>query len=50
MLLGVWTVLAATPISLGLAHQAGALVVFGAALYAAHGLAPAKRRPLAATL
>ncbi|NNL89532.1 MAG: COX15/CtaA family protein [Marinicaulis sp.] len=35
--LGVWTLLAATPISLGLAHQAGALVVFAAAIYAAHG-------------
>ena len=37
VVLGIWTVLAATPISLGLAHQAGALVVFSAALYAAHG-------------
>ncbi|MEK7265116.1 MAG: COX15/CtaA family protein [Pseudomonadota bacterium] len=37
--LGVWTVLAATPISLGLAHQAGALIVFGAALFSAHGCA-----------
>lgn len=35
--LGVWTVIAATPIALGLAHQAGALIVFAAALYAAHG-------------
>ncbi|MCB2112713.1 MAG: COX15/CtaA family protein [Parvularculaceae bacterium] len=35
--LGVWTVLAATPISLGLAHQAGALIVFALALFAAHG-------------
>ncbi len=40
MVLGVWTVLAATPISLGLLHQAGALLVFAAALYSAHGLAP----------
>lgn len=37
MLLGVWTVLAVTPISLGLLHQGGALIVFGAALYLAHG-------------
>lgn len=37
MMLGIWTVLAATPISLGLLHQAGALMVFAAALYAAHG-------------
>lgn len=37
ILLGIWTVLAATPISLGLAHQAGALLVFSAALYTAYG-------------
>lgn len=36
IVVGVWTVLAATPISLGLAHQAGAMLVFAAALYAAH--------------
>ncbi|MEX6633915.1 COX15/CtaA family protein [Hyphococcus lacteus] len=35
--LGIWTVLAATPIGLGLAHQAGAMLVFAGALYAAHG-------------
>jgi cytochrome c oxidase assembly protein subunit 15 len=35
--IGVWTVIAATPIALGLAHQAGALFVFAAALYAVHG-------------
>ncbi len=35
--LGIATVLAATPIALGLAHQAGALIVFAAALFAAHG-------------
>ncbi len=35
--LGIWTVLAATPIALGLLHQAGALMVLAAALYAAHG-------------
>ncbi len=35
--LGVWTVIAATPIALGLAHQAGALIVLSAALFAAHG-------------
>ncbi|MHA7873504.1 MAG: COX15/CtaA family protein, partial [Hyphococcus sp.] len=39
VMLGVWTVLAATPIALGLAHQAGALVLLAAALYAAHGAA-----------
>jgi cytochrome c oxidase assembly protein subunit 15 len=31
--LGVWTLLLAVPISLGLAHQAGAVLLFGAALY-----------------
>lgn len=36
--LGVWTLLAATPITLGLAHQAGALAVFLLALYVVHGL------------
>jgi len=35
--LGVWTVVAATPIALGLAHQAGALIVLAAALSLAHG-------------
>ncbi len=39
IVLGVWTLLAATPISLGLLHQAGALGVLTAALYAAHGVA-----------
>lgn len=37
IVLGVWTVLAATPISLGLLHQAGALGVLAAALFATHG-------------
>jgi len=31
--LGVWTLLLAVPIQLGLAHQAGAIAVFAAALY-----------------
>ena len=35
--LGVLTVVAATPIGLGLLHQAGALGLFAATLYAAHG-------------
>jgi heme A synthase len=34
--LGIVTVLAATPIALGLAHQALALIVFALSLYAAH--------------
>ncbi len=37
--LGVLTVIAATPIGLGLLHQAGALGLFAATLYAAHGAA-----------
>lgn len=35
--LGIATVLNGAPLSLGLAHQAGALALFAAALYAAHG-------------
>lgn len=31
--LGIWTLLAVVPISLGVAHQAGALIVFAAAIY-----------------
>ena len=34
--LGIWTLLAAVPIVLGAAHQAGALMLFTAALYHAH--------------
>lgn len=37
VLLGVWTVIAGTPLGLGLLHQAGALALLAAALYAAHG-------------
>ena len=37
IVLGIWTILAATPISLGLLHQGGALLLFAAVLYAAHG-------------
>jgi cytochrome c oxidase assembly protein subunit 15 len=36
--LGVWTLLARVPIELGLAHQAGAVVVFAMALWHAHDL------------
>ncbi len=35
--LGVWTIVAATPLSLGLAHQAMAIIVFSAAAYLVHG-------------
>jgi cytochrome c oxidase assembly protein subunit 15 len=31
--LGIWTLLAQVPLSLGLAHQAGAVLVFGVALW-----------------
>ena len=34
--LGIWTLLAVVPISLGIAHQAGAMVVLTTALYHAH--------------
>ncbi len=40
IVLGIWTVLAATPIGLGLVHQAGALLVLASVLYAAHGAQP----------
>ncbi len=43
--LGVWTLLLAVPITLGLAHQAGAVALFAAALY---HLWTARREPLAA--
>jgi cytochrome c oxidase assembly protein subunit 15 len=36
--LGIWALLAHVPLELGLAHQAGAVVVFGLALWHLHGL------------
>ncbi|RPH75308.1 MAG: heme A synthase, partial [Candidatus Rokuibacteriota bacterium] len=36
--LGIWTLLAQVPLSLGLAHQAGAVAVFGLALWHLHTL------------
>lgn len=45
IMLGIWTLLAATPISLGLAHQAGALFVLGAALYVAHQTTELRKAP-----
>jgi heme a synthase len=36
--LGIWTLLAQVPVSLGLAHQAGAMIVFAAALWHLHTL------------
>jgi cytochrome c oxidase assembly protein subunit 15 len=38
--LGIWTLLAQVPLSLGLAHQAGAMVVFGLALWHLHLVLP----------
>lgn len=39
--LGIWTVVTAVPLSLGLAHQAGAMVVFGLAVWHRHRIAQA---------
>lgn len=36
--LGIWTLLLVTPLALGLAHQAGALIVLAAVLYAAYSV------------
>jgi cytochrome c oxidase assembly protein subunit 15 len=38
--LGIWTLLAQVPLSLGLAHQAGAVTVFGIALWHLHAVRP----------
>lgn len=37
--LGIWTLLSVVPISLGAAHQAGAMIVFGIAVWHVHRLA-----------
>jgi cytochrome c oxidase assembly protein subunit 15 len=34
--LGIWTLLAHVPLALGLAHQAGAMVVFAVAVWHLH--------------
>jgi cytochrome c oxidase assembly protein subunit 15 len=51
--LGVWTLLLSVPIALGLAHQAGAIVLFAAALYhlwlASERTAPAPKARVAAS-
>ncbi len=39
-LLGIWTLIAAVPLSLGAAHQAGAVLVLAAAVHAAYRLTP----------
>ena len=41
--LGIWTLLAQVPLSLGLAHQAGAVVVFGVALWHLHLVLPQRQ-------
>jgi heme a synthase len=43
VLLGIWTLLAQVPLSLGLAHQAGAVTVFGLAVWHLHVLAQPAR-------
>jgi cytochrome c oxidase assembly protein subunit 15 len=51
--LGVWTLLLAVPIELGLAHQAGAIAVFAVAVYhfwlASHAASPATQTHAAAS-
>lgn len=42
--LGVWTLLAHVPIGLALLHQAGALIVFAAAVHHLHGIVASRRR------
>ncbi len=42
IVLGIWTLLAQVPLSLGLMHQGGAMIVFAAAVWAVH---EALRRP-----
>jgi heme a synthase len=41
--LGIWTLLAQVPISLGLAHQAGAVLLFGVAVWHLHNASHAAR-------
>ena len=38
VLLGIWTIVAAVPLWLGLAHQAGALLILASVVYAVYGL------------
>jgi len=46
--LGIWTLLAAVPLPLGLLHQIGALIVFTVTIWAAYGVTP-RAHPKAAT-
>lgn len=41
--LGIWTLLAVVPISLGVIHQGGALIVFATALYHLHSVCAGER-------
>jgi cytochrome c oxidase assembly protein subunit 15 len=41
--LGIWTLLARVPLALGLAHQAGAVAVFGIAVWHLHALGRARQ-------
>jgi cytochrome c oxidase assembly protein subunit 15 len=51
IVLGIWTLLWAVPLWLGLAHQGGALLVLAAALWNLHRvLSAAPRRALAAAV
>lgn len=42
--LGIWTLLAVVPLSLGIAHQTGAVIVFGVAVWHLHCIARAADR------
>lgn len=54
VLLGIWTIVAAVPLWLGLAHQAGALLILAAVVYSVFGLTGSRsveaRRPHPQTL
>jgi len=41
--LGIWTLVAQVPLSLGLVHQAGAFIVLAVAVYHLHGLSSVRR-------
>ncbi len=43
--LGIWTLLAVVPISLGLAHQAGAIMVFAIAILHLQAMLQSTRSP-----
>lgn len=43
VLLGIWTLVSAVPLSLGLAHQVGAALVLAAGVFVVYALTPARR-------